>query len=206
MNPHTFAFEQAFGTAKQLPPSTLPEIAFAGRSNVGKSSLLNCLLKRRGLARVSSMPGKTVTVNFYLGEGLRLADLPGYGYAKRPQSELRRFAELLDAYFKTGRNIALVVQLIDMRHPPTRDDRTMLSFLKEMGLPFAVVLTKSDKLRPMQYARRTEEIREELRDCGAAEIIPFSSETGAGREALWQLIAGVGGQASGIGENGDGVV
>jgi GTP-binding protein len=156
---------------------------------VGKSSLLNCLLKRRDLARVSSMPGKTVTINFYLGEGLRLAALPGYGYAKRSQGELRRFAALLDAYFKTGRNIALVVQLIDMRRPPTKDDRTMLSFLKEMGLRFAVVLTKSDKLRPMQFARRMEEIRAELGGCGAAEIIPFSSETGKGREELWNLLS-----------------
>ena len=191
MNPHTFTFEQSFGTPKQLPPSTLPEVAFAGRSNVGKSSLLNCLLRRKGLARVSSMPGKTVTVNFYLGEGVRLADLPGYGYAKRSQSELRRFAELLDAYFKTGRNIALVVQLIDMRRPPTKDDQTMLAFLKEMGLRFVVVLTKSDKLKPMQYARRMEEIREELRDCGAEEIVPFSSETGRGREELWNLLSNI---------------
>jgi len=191
MNTNEFTFEQSFGTPKQLPPSTLPEVAFAGRSNVGKSSLLNCLLRRKALARVSSMPGKTVTVNFYLGEGLRLADLPGYGYAKRSQGELRRFAELLDAYFKTGRNIALVVQLIDMRHPPSKDDQIMLQFLKEMGLRFVVVLTKSDKLKPMQFARRMEELREELGGCGAQGVIPFSSETGRGREELWRLIAGV---------------
>ena len=200
MNTHVFEFEQAFGTPKQLPPSTLPEVVFAGRSNVGKSSLLNCLLRRKGLARVSSMPGKTVTINFYLGGGLRLTDLPGYGYAKRSQGELRRFAELLDAYFQTGRNIALVVQLIDMRHPPTRDDQTMLQFLRETGLRFVIVLTKSDKLKPMQFARRMEELREELRDCGAEDIIPFSSETGRGRDELWRLISGVRDQDTGVAE------
>lgn len=189
MNTNQFAFEQAFGTPKQLPPSSLPEVAFAGRSNVGKSSLLNCLLRRRALARVSSMPGKTITINFYLGEGIRLADLPGYGYAKRSQGEYRRFADLMDFYFTSQRNIALVVQLIDIRHPPSQDDRVMLSFLREMNLPFVIVLTKSDKLGPTQFARRMDELRAELAASGAREIIAFSSETGLGRAELWQAIA-----------------
>jgi GTP-binding protein len=188
MNTNEFTFEQAFGTSKQLPPSTLPEVAFAGRSNVGKSSLLNCILRRKALARVSSTPGKTVTVNFYLGGGVRLVDLPGYGYAKRPQGELKRFAELMDGYFTTKRNIALVVQLIDMRHPPTRDDQTMLEFLREMGLPFVIVLTKSDKLKPMRYAARLAELQAQLEGSGAKALIPFSSETYAGREELLQII------------------
>ena len=191
MNTHEFTFEQAFGTPKQLLPSTLPEVAFAGRSNVGKSSLLNCLLRRRDIARVSSTPGKTITINFYLGEGIRLADLPGYGYAKRPKGEMRRFAELMEVYFNSKRNIALVVQLIDMRHPPSKDDQVMLQFLKEMGLRFVIVLTKSDKLKPMAFAKRMEELQEELRDCGAQKIIPFSSETRKGREELWQTITDV---------------
>jgi len=184
MNTNTFAYEASYGTSKQLPPSTLPEIAFAGRSNVGKSSLLNCLLRRKALARVSGTPGKTVTVNFYTDGAMRLADLPGYGYAKRPQSELKRFAELMEGYFQSNRNIALVVQLIDMRHPPTKDDRTMLAFLREAGLPFVVALTKRDKLKPMQYAKRMEEIEDEFAAYGDCVKIPFSSETGEGRAEL----------------------
>ena len=184
MNTNAFVYEASYGTSRQLPPSTLPEIAFAGRSNVGKSSLLNCLLRRKALARVSGTPGKTVTVNFYSDGEVRLADLPGYGYAKRPQSELKRFAELMEGYFRSGRNIALVVQLIDMRHPPTKDDRVMLGFLREAGLPFAVALTKRDKLRPMEYARRMEEIGGEFAEYGDVKLIPFSSETGEGRAEL----------------------
>ena len=186
MNTNNFIYEVSYGTSRQLPPSTLPEIAFAGRSNVGKSSLLNCLLRRKALARVSGTPGKTVTVNFYSDGAVRLADLPGYGYAKRPQSELKRFAELMEGYFQSNRNIALVVQLIDMRHPPTKDDRTMLAFLRETGLPFVVALTKRDKLRPMEYARRMEEIEGEEAFVGALQVIPFSSETGEGRAELIQ--------------------
>jgi len=188
MNPNEFAFEAAYGTAKQLPPSTLPEIAFAGRSNVGKSSLLNCLLRRKALARVSGTPGKTVTVNFYTDGSVRLADLPGYGYAKRPKDELNRFADLMEGYFKSGRNIALVVQLIDLRHPPTQDDRTMLAFLREMGLPFAVALTKRDKLKPAQFAGRMEEINGEASFVGARKVILFSSVTGEGRAELLRLL------------------
>jgi GTP-binding protein len=188
MNTNAFAYEASYGTSRQLPPSTLPEIAFAGRSNVGKSSLLNCLLRRRALARVSGTPGKTVTVNFYSDGNVRLADLPGYGYAKRPQGELKRFAELMEGYFQSGRNIALVVQLIDMRHPPTRDDRTMLAFLRETGLPFVIALTKRDKLRPMEYARRMEEIGGDEAFLGALRVIPFSSETGEGRAALAKVV------------------
>jgi len=186
MNTNAFAFEASYGTARQLPPSTLPEIAFAGRSNVGKSSLLNCLLRRKALARVSGTPGKTVTVNFYSDGNVRLADLPGYGYAKRPQSELKRFAELMEGYFRSGRNIALVVQLIDMRHPPTRDDHTMLAFLCGAGLPFVIALTKRDKLRPMEYARRVEALDSEFAAYGDCVKIPFSSETGEGRAELIQ--------------------
>ena len=184
MNINNFAYEASYGTSRQLPPSTLPEIAFAGRSNVGKSSLLNCLLRRKALARVSGTPGKTVTVNFYSDGAVRLADLPGYGYAKRPQSELKRFAELMEGYFRSGRSIALVVQLIDMRHPPSKDDKTMLDFLQEAGLPFVIALTKRDKLKPMQYAKRMEEIKGEFAAYGDVTLIPFSSETGEGRAEL----------------------
>ncbi|MCL2447267.1 MAG: ribosome biogenesis GTP-binding protein YihA/YsxC [Oscillospiraceae bacterium] len=189
MNTNAFEFEASFGTAAQLPPSTLPEVAFAGRSNVGKSSLLNCLLRRKNLARVSGTPGKTITVNFFSDGNIRLTDLPGYGYAKRSQSEIKRFAGLMEGYFSQQRNIALVVQLIDLRHAPSKDDQNMLNFLRESNLPYIIVLTKSDKLKPMAFAKRIEEIQAELGDTGpVAAPIPFSSETNKGREELWAVI------------------
>jgi len=177
-------FEAAFGTEKQLPPSDLPEIAFSGRSNVGKSSMLNKILSRKALARVSSTPGKTQTVNFYrLGE-VRLVDLPGYGYAKVAQSERARWSRLMEHYFSGERDIKLCVQLVDMRHPPTKDDLQMLDFLNQTGTPFVVVLTKSDKLNKTQRAERLEKIKQELAFLGEREIIPFSSQNGEGVEAL----------------------
>ncbi len=154
MNRALAAFELAAGTARQLPPSTLPEIVFSGRSNVGKSTLLNRLLGRKALARVSATPGKTVTINFYKVDTARFVDFPGYGYARRSDAERRRFGELTNGYFGGGRNVALVVQLLDMRHPPSADDETMLNFLRETGLPFALVLTKADKLNKTDYAAR----------------------------------------------------
>lgn len=183
MNFNKAEFEKAFGLSAQLPISDKPEITFAGRSNVGKSSLLNKLFNRKNLARVSSVPGKTVTVNFYNVDGERFVDLPGYGYAKIPKAEKQRFAELMEGYFQSGRDIRLVVQLIDMRHKPTADDMAMISFLKQFEIPFAVVLTKSDKLKKKEYASQKELIINEL---GNPEypVIPFSSVTGEGVEEI----------------------
>lgn len=154
MNLNKAEFEAAFGTSSQLPFSDLPEIAFAGRSNVGKSSLLNRLFNRKALARVSSVPGKTATINFYKVDDARFVDLPGYGYAKVSKSEKIRWAEMLEGYFKTGRNIRLVVQLIDMRHKPSADDLMMIDFLRSTGYPFAIVMTKSDKLNKNAVCRK----------------------------------------------------
>lgn len=183
MNFNKAEFERAFGLSAQLPIADKPEITFAGRSNVGKSSLLNKLFNRKNLARVSSVPGKTVTVNFYNVDGERFVDLPGYGYAKIPKAEKQRFAELMEGYFQSGRDIRLVVQLIDMRHKPTADDMAMISFLKQFEIPFAVVLTKSDKLKKKEYASQKELIINEL---GNPEypVIPFSSVTGEGVEEI----------------------
>ena len=141
MNYNKATFDRAFGISAQLPPADGIEIAFAGRSNVGKSSLLNRLFNRKSLARVSSVPGKTVTVNFYDVDGVHFVDLPGYGYAKISKAEKKRFGELMEGYFQSGRPIRLVVQLIDMRHAPTADDLQMIDFLQQIGLPFVVVLT-----------------------------------------------------------------
>lgn len=183
MNFNKAEFEKAFGLSTQLPIADKPEITFAGRSNVGKSSLLNKLFNRKNLARVSSVPGKTVTVNFYNVDGERFVDLPGYGYAKIPKAEKQRFAELMEGYFQSGRDIRLVVQLIDMRHKPTADDMAMISFLKQFEIPFAVVLTKSDKLKKKEYTSQKELIINELGNPDYP-IIPFSSVTGEGVEEI----------------------
>lgn len=179
-----FDFETSFGTHEQLRESEMPEIAFSGRSNVGKSSLLNRLLNRKNLARVSSMPGKTVTVNFFKGEKVRFVDLPGYGYAKVPHSEKIRWATLMEKYFGSSRDIRLVVQLVDLRHPPSKDDIDMINFLYNSGYNFIVVATKSDKLNKTEYNQRCKLIHEELKDFGELKIIPFSSQNGEGVDEL----------------------
>lgn len=188
MNLQDAAFEAAYGTFAQLPTSDLPEIAFSGRSNVGKSSLLNRLFNRKSLARVSSVPGKTVTINFYSVGDVRFVDLPGYGYAKVPKAEKMRWAEMMEGYFNSERNIRLVVQLVDMRHPPTKDDLQMLSFLRENNIPFVVALTKSDKLNKTEYAQRLKSVQTELDFVQTEYVIPFSAVTGEGREALLDVI------------------
>lgn len=183
MNFNKAEFDKAFGISAQLPKSDKPEVVFSGRSNVGKSSLLNRLFGRKNLARVSAVPGKTITINFYNVDNQRFVDLPGYGYAKISKAEKSRFAELMEGYFQGGRNIALVVQLIDMRHKPTADDYGMLEFLKQSEIPFIVALTKADKLKPTQYKLRLEEIEAELADYPCT-YIPFSAETGKGSDEV----------------------
>ena len=146
MNFHNASFKAAYGTSEQLPASTGPEVSFAGRSNVGKSSLLNKLMYRKGLAKVSSTPGKTATINFYDVDGHDLVDLPGYGYAKVSKAEKGRWSELIEGYYNQDRDFALVVSLIDIRHEPSALDRNMVQFLMDAELPFAIALTKADKL------------------------------------------------------------
>lgn len=179
-------FDRAFGLSTQLPPSDRQEIVFAGRSNVGKSSLLNKLFGRKNLARVSSVPGKTITVNFYDVDGYRFVDLPGYGYAKISKAEKARFAELMESYFTSGRNISLAVLLIDMRRAPTADDYTMLEFLNTNSIEYIVVLTKSDKLNRTEYSERMKAIPEELGK--AVKFIPFSALSGSGIEEVKNII------------------
>ena len=192
MNYNKVQFEAAFGTLKQIPESDLPEIVFAGRSNVGKSSMLNRIFNRKNLARVSSVPGKTITINFFRVEDVRIVDLPGYGYAKVAKGEKRRWAEMMEGYFQSPRNIKLVVQLVDMRHKPSEDDYIMMRFLQDAGLPFIVAATKSDKLNKTQYNQRKESLREELAEFGDdLVILPFSSEKGEGTDELKRIIEGV---------------
>ena len=181
------------GLPKQFPADPKLQIAFSGRSNVGKSSLINTLLGRKSLARVSSAPGKTITINFYDVDGkLYLVDLPGYGFAKRNPEDKRKWSELTDGYFTSNRNIdrlALVLQLIDSRVGPTADDEMMLSFLRQSELPFAVVATKVDKLNATERNRNLEAIRRHPLIEGAP-VIPFSSLKKEGKDEVWKTIFG----------------
>ncbi|MBC5787375.1 MULTISPECIES: ribosome biogenesis GTP-binding protein YihA/YsxC [Clostridiaceae] len=181
-------FITSYGLLSQIPPSEKIEVAFAGRSNVGKSSLLNRLFSRKNLARVSSVPGKTATINFYQVEDVYFVDLPGYGYAKVAKTEKQRWSELIEGYFHSDRDLALVVQLIDMRHPPTKLDLQMIDFLIESELPFLIVLTKMDKLSKRQQQARLEELRQELPYADQITILPCSAETGEGIEELRELL------------------
>lgn len=181
-------FETSFGVAKQLKASDLPEVAFSGRSNVGKSSLLNRLLGRKSLARVSSMPGKTVTINFFKLDTCRFVDRPGYGYAKVSHDEKIRWAELMESYFSSDRDIRLVVQLIDMRHAPSQQDIDMLEYMTEREIPFVVALTKSDKLNKGERMKQLEEICTVVAKYGNISVVPFSATKGEGVEELRRLI------------------
>ncbi len=182
------AFETAAGVSSQLPASTLPELAFSGRSNVGKSSLINRLTGRKALARTSATPGKTATINFYRLPGRRLVDLPGYGYAKVSGSERRRWSELIEGYFDQERDLRLVFQLIDSRHAPSKDDRQMLEYMVQREIPFLVVLTKMDKLNKTERAQRLAAFEEELADYEGVTVVPFSAVTGEGVETLREIL------------------
>lgn len=190
MNFNTAVFENAFGLLSQLPESTLPEICFAGKSNVGKSSLINKTLGRKALARVSGKPGKTVTINFYKLDNARIVDLPGYGYAKVDYREKERWADLMEGYFRGKRNIPMVFQLIDMRHKVGEFDLSMLEFLNYYKIPYMIVLTKCDKLNKTEFAERLSSVREELAGIisDTTEILPVSALSGEGTDKLREII------------------
>ncbi|MCL2633139.1 MAG: ribosome biogenesis GTP-binding protein YihA/YsxC [Oscillospiraceae bacterium] len=193
MNWNIADLHASYGKFEQLPPiSEKAEIAFSGRSNVGKSSLINKLLNRKSLARVSSTPGKTITLNFYnignIDKEIYIVDLPGYGYAKTSKDEKARFGKLTEQYIKSGR-ISLLVQLIDFRHPPTADDLIMIEFLKETGIPFVIALTKADKLKKTKRLERSSAFKTQFPEIN---IIEFSSETGEGVDELRQVIENYG--------------
>ena len=187
MNFNNVTFEASFGRAAQIKESTLPEIVFLGRSNVGKSSLINKILNRKSLARVSSKPGKTGTINFYALKNAKFVDLPGYGYAKVSVAEKKRWAELVEGYFAQDRNLALVVQIVDFRHEPTKDDLDMINFLENREINFVVVCTKSDKLNKTERAKQTE-CMENLFRRNKRKFIIYSSVTGEGVEEIKDLI------------------
>ncbi len=189
MNYNKVYYEASYGTSKQLPISDFPEIAFSGRSNVGKSSLMNKIFNRKSLVRVSSVPGKTITVNFFRLDDVRFVDLPGYGYAKLPDREKMRFADLMEHYFNSNRDIRLVVQLVDIRHDPSKDDLNMISFLKESGYDFIVVMTKSDKLNKTQLAEQTERIKSIVGNFGQdIPVVAVSAVKGDGIDEVKTII------------------
>ena len=177
------------GEARQIPSDPIAQVAFSGRSNVGKSSLINALLGRKSLARVSSAPGKTITINFYeVDKKLYLVDLPGYGFAKRTLEDKAKWSALTDGYFTQNRNIdrlSLVLQLVDSRIGPTVDDEMMLDFLRASDLPFAVVATKTDKLNATEK-REFDEIITENELTRDLTVIKYSAKTNLGREDLWK--------------------
>lgn len=178
------------GFPSQFPRERKPQIALSGRSNVGKSSLINTLLERKALARVSSTPGKTVTINFFdVDAKFYLVDLPGYGYAKRSGEKKQAFSSLTEDYFLKNPSsdaLSLVIQLIDARIGATDDDKMMLRFLRDYGIPFAVVMTKADKLSKTQKEQAKENFKKDFPDI--EEPILFSSETKEGKDILWKTV------------------
>jgi len=193
LNLNNATLKMSAGLIRQFPANPVPQIVFSGRSNVGKSSLLNTLLLRKGLARVSSAPGKTITVNFYDVDGkLFLVDLPGYGYAKRTKEEQAKWSSLVDGYFTQNPNAdltKLVIQLVDSRVGPTRDDIAMIEFMNECEIPYVIVATKTDKLNATERKKAVESLVSCPYLAPGTKIYLFSSETKEGRADVWKAIS-----------------
>lgn len=183
----TARYEASYGTIAQLPKPTTPEVSFVGRSNVGKSSLLNRLLGRKQLARVSSVPGKTANINFFDVDGVKFVDLPGYGYAKVSHTEKQRWANLIGGYFEQERSFNLVISLVDIRHEVQKLDLQMVDFLTEAELPFVVALTKADKITRNKQSQAAAALRSSF-GLMQEQIIITSSETGLGIDELRRRI------------------
>lgn len=191
MNFQNVEFLISAASNRDFPKNRLPEIAFAGKSNVGKSSVINRLLNRKNFARVGEKPGKTVHVNYFtLDKKCYLVDLPGYGFAKVAQSEKDRWGKLMEEYFAAAR-IDLGVLIVDYRHPPTNNDITMARWFLDSGCPFVVVANKMDKLKKSELAPNLLTIRQDLELPDSVAIIPFSAEKGDGRDALVKAILAV---------------
>ena len=198
INTQNVSLKMSAGFKEQFPSDPVPQIAFSGRSNVGKSSLINTVLSRKALARVSSAPGKTITINFYdVDRKLYLVDLPGYGFAKRDPEDKKKWSALTDGYFTGNKNIdrlSLVLQLIDLKVGPTADDVMMLRYLIEAQLPFAIVATKADKLNKTERAAALARLADHPDIPTDTPVIPFSSLKGEGKDEVWRIISRFTGQ------------
>lgn len=192
INVNNSGIAMTVGNLRQFPREPKPQVALSGRSNVGKSSLINTMLGRKSLARVSSAPGKTITINYYdIDKKMFLVDLPGYGYAKRSKESKKSWSSLTEDYFlknPSGDAIKLVIQLIDVRIEPTEDDVMMINWLIEQEIPFVVVATKTDKLSKSALNSALEKLNNEYFSGTDIDVIPFSSVTKEGKEALWNKI------------------
>lgn len=183
------ALETVCGITSKLPENQLPEVAFAGKSNVGKSSLINCLMNRKSLARISAQPGKTQTINFYnVNQELYIVDLPGYGYAKVSKEVSAKWGPMIENYLHTSRQLKMVFLLIDLRHEPTANDVQMYRWILSNGFSPVIVATKADKIKRSQIQKNLKILKNTLKVIEGVPIIPFSSVTKAGREEIWELI------------------
>ena len=180
-------FVASYGDPSKIPASTCPEVSFVGRSNVGKSSIMNKIFNRRGLVKVSSTPGKTANVNFFEADGVHFVDLPGYGFAQRSKAERARWGELIGEFFELERSFNLVVSLVDIRHDPSKLDHQMIEYLKESELPFIVVLTKADKLSRGKQNQQRAAIAKQL-GMSTNDLVITSSQTGQGIDEVKRII------------------
>jgi len=175
----------------QYPDDALPEFALAGRSNVGKSSLINKMIQRKGLARTSSQPGKTQQLNYYrVNDRMYLVDFPGYGYAKVSKVQRAQFGEMIETFLSDREPLKMVLQIIDIRHPPSKDDILMYDWLKHFDIPVCIVTTKADKIPKSKWDKHVKVIKQEIGFKAGDQHVLFSSETGLGREELWAVING----------------
>ncbi len=189
------------GITSKLPDTGRPEVAFAGKSNVGKSSLINSLVNRKALARTSAQPGKTQTINFYnINESIYLVDLPGYGYAKVPQSEKEKWGKMIERYLHTSKVLKAVFLLVDIRHDPSANDKMMYDWVVHNGYNPIIIATKMDKLKRSQIQKNLKAIKTGLNLRPGSIVIPFSAETKQGRDEIWALIDELTGQIPAVTE------